>query len=71
MALSCGISGAIAAVTGAQQSGVFTSSIFTLPVIAANVGIPQMIGIAIACVAGFASTLLFGYDDSLIVDPEE
>lgn len=71
MALSCGISGAIAAVTGAQQSGVFTSSIFTLPVIAANVGIPQMVGIAIACVVGFASTLLFGYDDSLIVDPEE
>ena len=65
MALSCGISGAITAAIGVQQVGILTTSILTLPVLAATNGVPHVVGILIATVIGFVSTYFFGYDDSM------
>lgn len=68
MALACGIGGAIAATMGCQQTGIFTSSIFTLPILAANVGMWQMVGCGVAVVVGFVLTYLFGFNDDMVAD---
>ena len=68
MALSCGICGAITAAVGVHQVGILTTSVLTLPILAANLGMPHMIAIALASIAGFVSTYLFAFDDSMVVD---
>jgi PTS system beta-glucosides-specific IIC component len=68
MALACGISGAITAAIGVQQVGILTTSILTLPVLAATNGVPHVVGIIVAAIAGFAMTFLFGFNDSMVVD---
>ena len=68
MALACGISGAITAAIGVQQVGILTTSILTLPVLAATNGVPHVVGIIVAAVAGFVLTYLFGFSDDMVVD---
>ena len=68
MALSCGISGAITAAVGVHQVGILTTSILTLPVLAATNGVPHVVGIIVAAIVGFVSTYLVGFNDSMVVD---
>ena len=60
--------GAITAAVGVHQVGILTTSVLTLPILAANLGMPHMIAIALASIAGFVSTYLFAFDDSMVVD---
>ena len=68
MALCCGISGAITAAIGVHQVGILTTSVLTLPVLAATNGMPHVIGILVAAVAGFVTTFLFGFNDDMVTD---
>ena len=68
MALACGVSGAITAAVGVQQVGILTTSVLTLPVLAATNGVPHVAGILLASVVGFIATYFFGFNDSMVVD---
>ena len=68
MALACGVSGAITAAIGVQQVGILTTSVLTLPVLAATNGVPHVIGILVASVVGFVATYFYGFNDSMVVD---
>ena len=70
MALSCGISGAVTAIVQVHQTGILTTSVFTLPVLGATLGMPHLIGILVAAVVGFVTTFLFGYNDDMAKDEE-
>lgn len=70
MALSCGICGAATAILDVHQVGILTTSVFTLPVLGANMGVPHLIAIGAAAVAGFVSTFLIGYNDNMAADEE-
>lgn len=68
MCLACGVSGCIAALMNCQQTAIFTSSVFTIPVLAANVGVWQIAACAIGTVVGFVLVFLFGYNDNMDAD---
>jgi len=68
MALSCGVSGAVTAILDVHQAGILTTSVFTLPVLGATLGVGHLVGIAVAAAVGFATTFLFGFNDDMVTD---
>lgn len=68
MALSCGVAGAVTAILDVHQTGILTTSVFTLPVLGATLGVGHLVGIAVAAAVGFVTTFLFGFKDDMVAD---
>ena len=68
MALSCGVSGAVTALLDVHQTGILTTSVFTLPVLGATLGVGHLVGIGAAALVGFLTTFFFGFNDKMVTD---
>ncbi len=68
MAIGCAVGGCIAAFGHMTQGVLFNTSLITVPTIWATVGPLDVVAVGVASVISFVGTLLFGFNDKMIIE---